>query len=323
MIIDVAYTEPVPNTTKGNLLDVYVPDGGGQALPALIWTSGSAWLSDDGKAGAAPIAQEFNARGYVVFGVSVRSSSQTRFPGQLYDIRAAIRFVRSNAQTYNVDPDRIAIMGNSSGGWAAAIAAATSSTLQLEGEAEVDGVSSAVQAAVAFFPPIDFLAMDAQAAEQRVTYGIAGDPVILHDEPASPESLLVGGAIQQRPDAALAASPLSYIDGTEPPTAIFHGTHDPLLPPGQSRSLYEALRDAGAGVHLTLVDGSGHQVQPPPPAAAPPPFDVGAPVINAETFSTWSAAGGSETVGAGVAPTWDAIADFLGRTLRLGEEPHP
>lgn len=312
---EIAYTDPVPASTVGNLLDVHLPSGadgqrGGRA-PALIWTSGSAWLSDDGRIGAAPIAAEFTRRGWAVIGVSVRSSAQTRFPGQLHDIRAAIRFVRTRADRFDIDPDRIAIMGNSSGGWTAAMAGVTSNHDRIDGEAPVDGVSSAVQAVVAFFPPVDFLAMDAQTGEQRATYGMAGDPLIRHDDPASPESLLVGGPIQERPEQAEAASPVRFVDGAEPPTAIFHGTLDPLLPPGQSRVLYEALRDAGAPVSFSLVAGSGHEVVPPPPDAPPRPFEVGEPVIDAATFTTWRAVDGREQAGQGLAPTWDAIDRFL------------
>ena len=316
MIRDVAYTDPDPASTEGNLLDVYRPAGGGTARsPVLVWTTGSAWLADDGKSGAPPIAAEFNARGYTVVGVSLRSSAQTTFPGQLHDIRAAIRFLRSNADLYRIDPDRIAIMGNSSGGWTAAMASVTSNRHRLDGEPEVGDVSSAVQAAVAFFPPVDFLSMDAQTIEQRETYGIAGDPIILHDDPASPESLLVGGPIQDRPEAAAAASPLAYATGSEPPTAIFHGTHDPLLPPGQSTALYEALRDAGARVQLTLVHGSGHEVIPPSADAPPRLFEVGDPIIGATEFTTWGAGEGVEQAGTGLPPTWDAIAEFISGTI--------
>ena len=200
VITDIAYTDPVPANTIGNLLDLYIPQvPGEQELPLLIWTSGSAWFSDNGKAGAAAIADEFNPRGYAVAGVSVRSSFQVKFPGQLLDIRAAIRWLRSHAEDYNIDPDRIAIMGNSSGGWVSAIAATTSDILQLDGEPDVGGVSSAVQASVPFFPPTAFLLMDQQTLEQKETYDLAFLPVIVHNAPFSPESNLIRCPIQTCP----------------------------------------------------------------------------------------------------------------------------
>ena len=86
-----------------------------------------------------------------------------KFPGQVHDIKAAIRWLRANAGTYNLDPNHIAIMGDSSGGWTSAMAALTGDAPELEGSVGTTGVSSAVQAAVAFYPPTDFLSMDAWA----------------------------------------------------------------------------------------------------------------------------------------------------------------
>lgn len=298
VITNIAYTNPVPATTIGNLLDLYIPRVPGQReLPLVIWTSGSAWFSDNGKAGAEAIADEFNPRGYVVAGVSVRSSSQVKSPGQLFDIRAAIRWLRSHAEDYDIDPDRIAIMGNSSGGWVSAIAATTSDIRHLDGEPDVAGVSSAVQAAVPFFPPTAFLQMDTQTLEQKETYDLAFLPVIVHDDPFSPESNLIGCPIQTCPQATEAANPITYVNGREPPIHVFHGTFDPLLPPGQSQALYEALKAAGDRASFTLVDGAGHSVDD---------------IIDAESFTVRSVnRAGHEHVGHRPAPTWDTIEHFL------------
>jgi acetyl esterase/lipase len=298
VITDIAYTDPVPATTIGNLLDLYIPQvPGEQQLPLLIWTSGSAWFSDNGKAGAAAIAEQFTPRGYAVAGVSVRSSFQVKFPGQLFDIRAAVRWLRSHAEEYDIDPDRIAIMGNSSGGWVSAIAATTSDILQFGGEPDVGGVSSAVQASVPFFPPTAFLRMDQQTLEQKETYGLPFLPVIVHDAPFSPESNLIGCPIQTCPEATEAANPIGYVNGLEPPISVFHGTFDPLLPPGQSEALYEALRAAGSEASFTLVDGAGHSVDD---------------IIGAESFIVRNVnSGGQERVDRMPAPTWDAVERFL------------
>jgi acetyl esterase/lipase len=298
VISDIAYTDPVPATTIGNLLDLYIPQvPGEQQLPLLIWTSGSAWFSDNGKAGAAAIAEQFTPRGYAVAGVSVRSSFQVKFPGQLFDIRAAVRWLRSHAEEYDIDPDRIAIMGNSSGGWVSAIAATTSDILQFGGEPDVGGVSSAVQASVPFFPPTAFLRMDQQTLEQKETYNLPFLPVIVHDAPFSPESNLIGCPIQTCPEATEAANPINYVNGLEPPINVFHGTFDPLLPPGQSEALYEALRAAGSEASFTLVDGAGHSVDD---------------IIGAESFTVRNVnPGGQERVDRMPAPTWDAVELFL------------
>ena len=90
-------------------------------------------MADTGKHARRDIAAQLNPAGYAVAGVSIRSSSQVKFPGQLHDIKAAIRWLRANAAKYNLDPDAIAIMGDSSGGWTTAMAALTGDAPEMEG----------------------------------------------------------------------------------------------------------------------------------------------------------------------------------------------
>ena len=91
------YAPPEPATSNGHKLDLYIPAGATRPLPVVIWTGGSAWRADTGKNGAGSLAAQLNPAGYAVAGVSIRSSSQVLFPGQLHDIKAAIRWLRANA----------------------------------------------------------------------------------------------------------------------------------------------------------------------------------------------------------------------------------
>ena len=229
--------------------------------PILVWSGGSGWMSDDGKASAEPIARYFTARGWAVAGVSVRSSSQAVFPAQVHDVKAAIRWLRANADRHRLDPGRVAIMGDSSGGWLAAMAAVTGHAGELEGDVGVTGPSSAVQAAVDLYGPADFLAMDAQmlpgaCARFNAAYGLRD----CHADPASPESRLMGFAIRERPDVVARASPATYASPSVPPVLILHGLDDDLVPERQSADLHEALRAAGAPVRYVPVPGAGHSV---------------------------------------------------------------
>jgi acetyl esterase/lipase len=310
---DITYYVPDTPTINGNKLDLYVPVAPGeQTLPLLIWSSGSAWLSDNGRVGAAAIADVFNAYGYAVAGVSVRSSSQVKFPGQLHDVRAAIRWLREHAADYNLDTSRFAIMGNSSGGWVAAIAGTTSDIAQLPGELDVRGISSAVQAAVPFFPPTDFLQMDSWYVDHPEVVSF-----IRHDAPltplappwsffnASPESLLVRCTdslgrllgIQSCPAETRAANPITYVDGDEVPMLILHGESDPLVPNGQSVLLYDALTEAGNDATFISVPPAGHSVDQ---------------IIGAEEFTVFRTnRGGQETVTTEPAPTWENVEQFI------------
>jgi len=254
MPTDIEYTQATPQGTQGNLLDLLLPAiRGNNKAPLLIWHSGSGWLSDCvGKTIPPDILDFFLKKGYAVAAVNVRSSSQVTFPGQLLDIRAAVRWLRTNAGAYRIDPDRFAIMGTSSGGWGAAIAATTSDIWKFEGETNVQA-SSAVQAAVPFFAPIDFLQMDAWYAAHPEVHS-----AIVHNGPHSPESLLIGCPIQTCRERASLANPIRYINGNEPLTHLFHGSADPYVPHGQSELLYNALAKAGDEVWFTSIPNGFH-----------------------------------------------------------------
>ncbi|MDF1555148.1 MAG: alpha/beta hydrolase [Deferrisomatales bacterium] len=301
--MDLAYGPAVP----GNLLDLYLPDVPGNAdLPLIIWNSGSAFFSNTAKdsAGAIAIAEEFTARGYAVATISVRSSFDARFPALGYDVRAAVRWLRENAAEYGIDPTRFAFMGNSSGGWAAAFAATTSDILELPGEEGVDGTSSAVQVAVPFFPPTDFLSMDAFAEANGLPNTSFAYP---HDSPTSPEGFLIACpgetfptdlfSIQDCPVETEEADPSSYIEGEEVPIWVLHGLADILLPYNQSLLVYEATTAEGNEARFTLVPNGGHDVYS---------------IIDAEAATTWiTNRGGKEKVVQGPGPSWDDIEHFL------------
>ena len=258
--------------------------------------------------------EEFTARGYAVASISIRSSSDARFPAQGFDVRAAIRYLRENAATYGIDPDRFAFMGDSSGGWATAFAAATGDTLELDGETGVDGTSSAVQVAVAFFPPTDFLSLDEFAAANDLPMDPEIYPV---DSPTSLVSLLIQcpgegpsegppdpGArvsIQDCPEETEKADPATYIDGAEVPIWLLHGLADTQVPFNQSQLVYDATIAEGNEARLTLVPSAGH--------------DVG-DIIDAEEATTWATnRGGHETETVGAGPSWDEIEHFIHTAL--------
>ncbi len=255
---NIPYAEPEPVGSRGHLLDLYLPETNGSALrPLLIVTGGSAWLGENGKDYAAELAPFFTAAGYVVAGVSIRASWNATFPAQVHDIKAAIRWLRTNAADFGIDPDRIGIMGTSSGGWAATMAGVTRDVAELEGDVGVTGVSSRVDAVVDLYGPTDFLQMDQHmidCAGFNERFGLGN----CHNDPSSPESRLVGCAIQSCVDAVRSANPISYVDSGAPPILIAHGQADRLVPHHQSKLLYAALREACAEAVFYSVPEVGH-----------------------------------------------------------------
>jgi len=299
---DLDYAPPEPATSNGHKLDLYLP-AGAKPWPVVIWTSGSAWMADTGKRGAGALALRLNPAGYAVAGVSIRSSSQVQFPGQLHDIKAAVRWLRTNAARYDLDADHIAIMGDSSGGWTAAMAAVTGDAPEMEGSVGTAGVSSAVQAAVAFYPPTDFLAMDAWALRRC-------EGPRCHDNEASPESRLVGCAIQSCPDRVRAASPLRYVTAADPPVMILHGDSDPLVPHNQGERLYMALNKACLdAIFISL---------PKAPHGSWIRFLTDDALREAATMRSTSTAGCSVTNPTPYTPTWQTVIEFLDKHMKRG-----
>jgi acetyl esterase/lipase len=299
---NIEYAPPEPAASKGHTLDLYIPAGATGPLPVVIWTAGSAWMADNGKRDAQGLAARLHPAGYVVAGVSIRSSSQVQFPGQVHDIKAAIRWLRTNAAKYGLDPNRIAIVGDSSGGWTASMAAVTGDASELEGTVGTTGVSSAVQAAVAFYPPTNFLTMDFWSL-QRCSSG-----PMCHDAVGSPESRLVGCAIQSCPEKVKAASPLTYITPNDPPIMILHGNSDQLVPHNQGEQFYMALNKACRdAVFISL---------PKAPHGNWDGFLTDATLAEAATIRSTSSSGCTVVNPTPMRPTWKTVIDFLDKYLK-------
>jgi acetyl esterase/lipase len=297
-LANLPYAPPEPENSVGHLLDLYLPQGDSAPAPLIIWSSGSAWLRDDGKHGAAEVASYFVDAGYAVAGVSVRSSAQARFPAPIHDAKAAIRWLREHADEYGLDARRFAIMGDSSGGWLAAMVALTPDVPDLEGVA--GDRASQVQVAVDFFGPTDFLQMDGHMVggceEFRSRLGIER----CHDDPGSPESLLVGGPIETRRDECRRANPITYVGSDAPPMMILHGQLDPFVPHHQSELLYAALRHGGNEATFYSIPGVGHE----------------RPYVTDAGRSLGYAASSTDGRADHPPPTWETVEAFVANVLR-------
>ncbi|MDE2446764.1 MAG: alpha/beta hydrolase [Alphaproteobacteria bacterium] len=234
-------------------LDVTLPLGAGP-FPLVIFIHGGAWLAGH-PAVTNPTYRKLNFitklldAGYAVSRISYRFSSEAQFPAQLYDCKAAVRFLRANASTFQLDPKRFAVMGDSAGGHLAALVGLTCDRADLEGDIGKASASSAVQAVVNWFGPAELLTMQSQRIDPEWSSV---------DDPKSPESRLIGGPVQQNPAKAKAASPTCFAHKSAPPFLIQHGTLDRLVPYQQSVDLAAALKNAGADVTLLTVEGADH-----------------------------------------------------------------
>ncbi|WP_332368882.1 alpha/beta hydrolase [Spirosoma telluris] len=242
----------------GHKLDIHIPKIGKAPFPVVICIYGSAWRSNSWKANTfieGP-GQALLSKGFAVVSINYRSSADAPFPAQIQDVKAAIRYVRSNARQFGLDDSFISVTGWSSGGHLAAMAGTTNGTQKtnVNGlEVDIEGslgkftnASSHVNAVIDWFGPTDFLIMDSCGSTMP------------HNDAKSPESILVGGPIQENKDKCALANPINYIQKDNPPFLIFHGDKDPLVPLCQSEKLHEKQRAAGAKSELVIVPGGGH-----------------------------------------------------------------
>jgi len=226
-------------------LDLYLPKAKTKKrLPLIIRVHGGAWLAGS-KEQTGPL--DYLDAGYAVASINYRLSQHAIFPAQIEDCKAAVRYLRANAQKYNLDPNCFGAWGPSAGGHLVAMLGTTSDVNEFD-VGEHLTVSSRVQAVVDYFGPTDFLQMD----EHRPPDGQ------VHNTPDSPESQLIGGYIQDNKEKVAKANPITYVTEDDAPFLIVHGDMDPLVPHHQSEILEAALKKVGVPVSFYTVKGAGH-----------------------------------------------------------------
>ena len=247
---DLAYAT-ISETQK---LDLYIPTSGDGPFPVIIMVHGGGFMfGDKADGGGLTGVDQLLAAGYAVASINYRLSGEAIYPAQIYDAKAAVRFLRANAETYHLDSDKFGAWGASAGGNLVSSLGTTCGVAELEG-AELGNAdqSSCVQAVVDWFGPIDFLKMQEQLTE-------AGCSANTNDA-SSPESKLVGEPIQTVPEKVALTNPMNYITADDVPFFIENGTADCNIPPVQNKNLADALSAVIGAENVTYVslDGAGH-----------------------------------------------------------------
>lgn len=241
--LDMAYA----TTSQAQKLDVYLPGEGDGPFPVIVYIHGGAFKAGDKGGGQLSAMLEGLKQDYAVVSINYRLSGEAIFPAQIYDVKAAVRWIRANANQYNFNPEKIAAWGGSAGGHLSALVGTSGNVKELEDLTLGNpGESSRVQAVVDWFGPTDFLKMDEQLAEGGVK-----NPQV-HSVPHSPESELIGKNLADAPELVKAANPESYITPDDPPFYIQHGRLDHLVPYQQSVSLAGKLEKVIGKEKVTL-----------------------------------------------------------------------
>jgi acetyl esterase/lipase len=231
----------VANGAPAQKLDLYLPNSTNtNAYPTVVWIHGGGWIMGD-KADVAAV-KRLVCKGYAVASINYRLSGTAKFPAQIYDVKAAIRFLRANAANYKLDPNKFASFGSSASGHLASLAATSGGVADLE-DLSLGNVSTSshVHAGVAWYGPSDFAQMDAQTINQGCSAAAA-----THGRSDSPESNLLGCTIANAPCAAniRRANPVNYISRNTPPLLLMHGTQDCTVPNAQSTVVQTAMQAA-------------------------------------------------------------------------------
>jgi acetyl esterase/lipase len=219
------------------LLDLYMPAKLDKPAPGLIFIHGGGWKGGN-RSDYKYYTVRYAKRGYVCATISYRFSQEAPFPAAVQDAKCAVRWMRANAAKYHVDPDRIAVLGGSAGGYLAMMVGYTSDVPELEGDGGYPEVSNKVRAVVNLYGPCD---LDCpQARNVDVVRSFIGKP---YDEARE---------LYEK------ASPVRYVTRDDPPTLILHGTVDATVSIEQSDRLAAKLKEVGVPCQYEKFEGWPH-----------------------------------------------------------------
>lgn len=206
-----------------------------QLAPAVIIVHGGGWVAGDRRIDVEPLFTPLANAGFAWFSISYRLATDlTQFGVAINDVQSAIRYVRAHAAEFHVDPDKIALVGESAGGQLAAMAALRA------------GPDSSVRAVVALYTPSDLVTLvkSSNYVPAQIRNAVRGTPW---------ESLILAGLTQ--------LSPIDNVRRDMPPFLFIHGTADSLVPFAQSREMCDRMRKAGATCEVYPVEGVGHGIR--------------------------------------------------------------
>ena len=225
------------------LLDLYLPKAAKQP-PLVVWVHGGAWRA--GSKSAMPLA-DLIGHGFAVASVDYRLSPVAKFPAQVHDCKAAIRFLRASADKYGYNAKRVGIAGSSAGGHLVALIGVTNGHQELEGTVgKYLDQPSRVEAIVDLYGPTNFHSILQQSTPHGLSVRVPALRLLLGDTPDKQKAL------------ARLASPVEHVDSSDPPLLLIHGDQDPQVPINQSHELHGKYKEHKLSVHFEVVHGGAH-----------------------------------------------------------------
>jgi acetyl esterase/lipase len=215
--------------------DVYMPHGAGP-FPGILVVHGGAWRMG-ARADLAAIARGAAEHGYTAVAIDYRLAPQYKFPAQIYDCQAAVRWMRAHASEFKIDPEHIGGFGYSAGGHLVALLGALNDDGYREPGVPKTAPSARLEAVMAGGAPCDFRVLP--PSSDRLSYWLGGTPAA-------------------KGDAYRDASPASFITADDPPMFFFHGALDMLVPINSPQQMVNLLHKTGVTAEMYTVKDSGH-----------------------------------------------------------------
>lgn len=222
-------------------LDLYRPKEASQPLPAIVCIHGGGWFQGN-RASMRNLAQALAARGFVAVTISYRLSGEQKFPAQIEDCKAAVRWLRANAKKFGIDVKAIGVTGLSAGGHLAALLATSGGVKELEGDGGNASESSAVQACVAMGAQSDL--------ETDRIRTLSKAPENPHYRP------FLGGSLDAIPKTYALASPRHHLDKSDPPLLFMAGEHDD--PSTHADDMRQDMEKLGIPTGFKVVPNAPH-----------------------------------------------------------------
>jgi len=274
---------PTFDGEKSLKMNIYSPKNASEPSPVLLYVHGGAWMIGDYTLSLSKTGQYENEqlatilalpeKGITVVSTGYRLSTEATFPAQIHDVNGAIRYLKANAETYNIDPDRIVIMGESAGAQLALLSAVSTGVEELEGD--IGGnleYTSGVIGCIDCYGMTDFTTLAADLYD-RTDLLTSAEVYALVDAPNSSRSVLFGltdengglGVVLASPgkyadEIALVklGSPIFHVTSDDPPIFIANGNKDPRVPAAQAQKMFDALTKEGVEAHLFINSEAGH-----------------------------------------------------------------
>ena len=245
---DIVYSKKDGKELK---LDIGKPDGSGP-FPVVLFFHGGGWQQGD-KSHMHKWIRRFVERGYVGVAVAYRFAPAYRWPSQIEHAKEAVRFLRAHAPHYNIDPERVGVMGESAGGYLALMLGVTNPKDSLEGESQFAEFSSAVQGVVSYFSATDFT-----APRKELSPELKQEMLNYYKKPLSQVLTDFTGATSKDDPRLKRISVLPYVDENDAPVLLFQGDMDPFVSLDHALKLKKKLEEASVPHELVVVKGGGH-----------------------------------------------------------------